>query len=110
MHPVPDPLREPDRLSSPPMLRPVGLPRLVSPSLGGPSARPWLGIVLVAATLLAPALGHAADPAPEAAPSSTDPGSPASGANWTTIVGASLGVVFGALLAAWQIRGMKRDA
>jgi hypothetical protein len=92
------------------MLRPVGLLRLLSASLGGRSA-PWLAVVVVAMVLLAPALGHAADPAPEPAASSTDPGSPASSTTgWSTIVGASLGVLFGALLAAWQIRGMKRDA
>lgn len=95
------------------MLRPVGLLRLASASLrvGGPWARSWLGVVLVAMALLVPALGHAADPAPERDASSTDSGSPAAGEpGWGTIVGASLGVVFGALLAAWQIRGMKRDA
>jgi hypothetical protein len=90
------------------MLRPVGILRLLSASFGGRSV-PWLAVLVVAMTLLAPALGHAADPAPEPAASS-EPGSPASSTTgWGTIVGASLGVLFGALLAAWQIRGMKRD-
>lgn len=51
-----------------------------------------------------PTSAHAADPAPEPVPASS--AEPAS--DWRLFVGATLGVLFGAVLAAWQIRGMKR--
>jgi hypothetical protein len=64
-------------------------------------------LLLVAAggSLVASPSADAADPAPEPAPAAAEPGS----TDWRLIAGASLGVLFGALLAAWQIRGMKRD-
>jgi hypothetical protein len=96
------------------MLRPVGLLRLaiLLRRAGGPH-RAWLAVVLVAMVFFTPALGHAADPAPEPVAGSSEPASVDAGSgssDWGPIVGASLGVLFGALLAAWQIRGMKRDA
>jgi hypothetical protein len=48
---------------------------------------------------------HAADSAPESVPAAAEPAS----SDWVPFVGACLGVLFGAVLAGWQIRGMKRD-
>jgi hypothetical protein len=67
-----------------------------------------LGALLLAGaagSLVAPPPADAADPAPELAPAATE----SSSSNWGPIVGGFLGVLFGSLLAAWQIRGMKRN-
>lgn len=71
-----------------------------------------MGLLLTAAgSLVAPSLAHAADPAPASAPGETETGagSDAGSTNWGPIVGACVGVLFGGVLAVWQIRGMKRD-
>jgi len=83
------------------MPRLAGLVRPAFPSLGL-----LVGVLLLLGamgSLVAPA--HAADPAPEPPPAAAEPGS----TNWGPIAGACLGVLFGSVLAAWQIRGMKRD-
>lgn len=75
-----------------------------------------VGLLLAAmGSLLAPSLALAADPAPAPAEAvtpteaETGNGSDAGSTNWGPIVGACVGVLFGGVLAVWQIRGMKRD-
>lgn len=62
---------------------------------------------------LAPSLALAADPAPTPAPAETgseaEASSDAGSTRWGPILGACMGVLFGGVLAVWQLRGMKRD-
>ena len=83
-----------DRLSSGSMPRSAGRVRAPVPCL--------LGMLLL---LGLAGSAQAADPAPEPEPASAEPAS----SDWRLFVGATLGVLFGAVLAAWQIRGMKRS-
>lgn len=78
------------------MRRPVDTIRCV------PVALSLLGSA--AAPSLVPATAHAtAAIAQDPAPASAEPSDP----GWGPIIGSVLGILFGASLAAWQIRGMR---
>lgn len=68
---------------------------------------------LVAVGSLGPGLAQAATGAPASEPaadaSSSSPAEDGSTTHWGPILWACMGVGFGAALAVWQIRGMKRD-
>jgi hypothetical protein len=72
-----------------------------------------LAVGLVAAGSLCPGSTHAATGAPASEPAADAPASPpaddGSTTEWGPILWACMGVGFGAALAVWQIRGMKRD-
>lgn len=65
---------------------------------------------LVAALWAVPSLAQAAGPAPTTDAPVDAPAEPtnAGSTDWAPIVWACVGVLFGGVLAVWQIRGLKR--
>lgn len=79
-----------------------------APMLPRAFVRPLPGVLLFGTLLAFSGIASAssAEPAAESAEASPSDGAESEG-NWGPIIGACFGVLFGGVLAVWQIRGMK---